>query len=103
MKMYTYTFNNGEEVFTSKLSIDEVLKRMDRLSNLMCLTREIEDNKHAENIYKKALRAYNKTEDFTGIIRLTFSEKDWLSYCLENSCITDKEIETVKFYCKIKD
>ena len=99
--MNRYTFTSGK-VFTSKLNKDEVLKRMNRLNTLMVLLEENE-NKYGRNIYEKALKAYNKTEGFTGIIHLTFSEKDWLSYHLENSCITDKQIEIIKFYCRIKE
>lgn len=32
---------------------------------------------------KKVIRAYNKEENFTGIIRLNIIEKDFLSHCIK--------------------
>ena len=99
--MYKYIFTNGD-IVTSKLKMEELQKRMDRLDVLRVLTEQYECEE-AKNICKKALKAYNKTEGFTGIIRLTFSEKDWLAYMLENDFLDSEDIETIKFYCKIKE
>lgn len=101
MKMYKYTFDNGD-VISSRLEKEEMLKRMNRLDTLRVLVEQC-DCEEGISITKKALRAYNKVEDFTGIIRLTPLEKDWLSYMLESDFNTPEEIETIKFYCKMKE
>ena len=96
--MKKYTFKNGD-VMTSKLTADELVKRLRRLDVLRVLTEGYEFGE-GESICKKALRAYNKMNGFTGIIRLTAIEKDFLRYMVENSCISDEEIEVVNFYCR---
>lgn len=98
--MYRYTFTNGD-VVTSRLPKAELLKRMNRLDTLRVLT-EQHDCPEGRSICRKALQAYNKTNDFTGIIRLTFLEKDWLAYMLEDDNYLDEDdIEAIKFYCRI--
>lgn len=99
--MYKYTFDNGE-IITSRLKKEEMLKRMKRLDTLRVLV-EQRDCKEGISITKKVLRAYNKVENFTGIIRLTPIEKNWLIYTLESDFNTPEEIEAIKFYCKIKE
>lgn len=99
--MATYKFRNGDVVF-SKLPKEEMLKRMNRLDVLRVMT-EGYDEGEGRSICDKALRAYNKVEGFTGIIRLSNIEKDFLSYQLENEFIDDKEIEVIRFYCGITD
>lgn len=94
--MRKLTFTDGHQI-TTKLSNDEILKRMRRLDTLRVLT-EQHENEEGKNICKKAIKAYNKQDNFTGIIRLTFSEKDWLSYMLESDFIDREEEETIKFY-----
>lgn len=96
--MHTYRFTDGH-VTTSKLDINEVLKRMNRLDWLRVLTEGYEDGE-GKSICNKALKAYNKAENFTGIIRLTFLEKEFLSYRLEDSMNTQKDIETIMYYIK---
>lgn len=96
--MRKYRFVDGHEV-TTKLSLDEMLKRMNRLDWLRVLTEGYEDGE-GKSICDKALRAYNKTENFTGIIRLTAIEKDFLGYRLEDSMNTEKDIETIQYYLK---
>lgn len=97
MKTTKYEFKDGH-VCTSKLGKDELLKRMNRLDVLRILTEGYEYGTGKE-ICKKVIRAYNKEENFTGIIRLNLTEKNFLGYCLENDR-TEKEIETIKFYLK---
>lgn len=94
--MRKLTFADGHQI-TTKLSNDEILKRMRRLDTLRVLT-EQHENEEGKNICKKAIKAYNKQDNFTGIIRLTFLEKDWLSYMLESDFIDGEEEETIKFY-----
>lgn len=94
--MNKYTFKNGD-IMTSELSADELIKRLRRLDILRVLT-EQNECKEGKSICKKALNAYNKMIGFTGIIRLTFSEKNWLSYKLENGFLDDEEREVVNFY-----
>ena len=95
--MKKYTFSTGE-VVTTKLDKDEMLKRMDRLDWLRVLT-ECYDEGLGLSIFEKATRAYYKFDNFTGIIRLTFLEKDFLGYMLEGM-LTDEEKEVIKFYTR---
>lgn len=97
--MNTYRFTDGHTI-SSKLTKEEVLKKMKRLDVLRVLTEGYEEGE-GYCICQKALRAYNKTDPFTGIIRLTFLEKDFLGYCLESECITEEEREVVNFFTKI--
>ena len=96
--MRKYRFVDGHEV-TTKLSLDEMLKRMNRLDWLRVLTEGYESGE-GKSICDKALRAYDKTENFTGIIRLTAIEKDFLGYMLEDSMNTEKDIETIQYYLR---
>lgn len=98
MEMKQYKFKNGD-VMTSKLSAEELMKRLRRLDTLRVMTEQCECEE-GQNISKKALRAYNKMNGFTGIIRLTFLEKDWLSYKLEDDFLDDEEREVIRFYTK---
>ena len=98
--MWKYTFKNGD-VVTSELSTEELVKRMRRLDVLRVLTEQHEEGE-GRSICAKAWKAYNKTKGFTGIIRLTTLEKDWLSYKLESDMLDEEDIECIKFYCKIK-
>ena len=99
--MKRYTWEDGYSI-TSKLSIKEVVKRMNRLDTLRVLTEQSECE-IGKSICKKALNAYNKKDNFTGVIRLTNLEKDWLSYMLESDFNTEEDIKTIKFYCRIKE
>ena len=96
--MRKFIFNDGHEI-TTKLDINEVLKRMKRLDWLRVLTEGYEDGE-GKSICDKALRAYNKKDNFTGIIKLTFLEKDFLSYMLDNEFNTAEDIEIINFYLK---
>jgi len=98
--MYEYIFSNGE-IITSRLKKEEMLKRMRRLDVLRVLTEQYECEE-MENICKKASKAYDKADDFTGIIRLTNVEKDCLAYRLEDELLSKEEIEAIEFYCKGK-
>lgn len=97
--MNEYTFSDGT-IMTSKLPADEFIKRLRRLDTLRVLTEDCECPE-GRSICEKARRAYNKMTDFTGIIRLTFSEKEWLGYMLESNNRTSEDIQVIKFYCKI--
>ena len=97
--MKRYTFNDGHQI-TSNLTAKEVLKRMRRLDVLRVLTEEIEDETY-QNICKKAIKAYNKKDNFTGIIRLTPYEKEMLMIIREdNRYITEEDKEVLDFYTK---
>lgn len=100
-KMKTYTFSNGD-VMTSRLPKEEVTKRLERLDTLRVLT-EQHECKEGKSICKKALRAYNKMDGFTGIIQLTFLEKDWLSYMLEDEFCSDEDKTVIRFYTGYKE
>lgn len=94
--MNKYTFKDGTQV-TSKLDGKEMLKRMRRLDTLRVLTEGYEEGEGV-NICKKACKAYNKLEGFTGVIRLTFSEKDFLGYMLESNMLDSEGRETINYY-----
>lgn len=99
--MTTYKFSNGDIVST-ELSKEEMLKRMNRLDKLRVMMEGYEEGQGL-SLYEKSLRAYNKTKNFTGIIRLNGSEKDFLSYRLDDKFISDDEIAIIRFYCNITD
>lgn len=100
--MKKYTFKNGD-VMTSELSAEELTKRLRRLDTLRVMMEGYDEGSDGRAIHNKAYRAYNKTKNFTGIIRLNNTEKDFLHYQLESEMITDEEIEVVRFYCGITD
>ena len=93
-----YTFKNGD-VVTSYLDADELIKRMNRLDCLRVLTENFDDGEGA-SIAKKAWVAENKSENFTGTIRLTSGEKEFLGYILENEGLTDEDVECIKYYTR---
>ena len=93
--MKRYRFSDGHEIITD-LPIEEVMKRMKRLDTLRVMTEGYEEGE-GQSICKKALRAYDK-EQFTGIIRLTTTEKDFLGYKLEDDMIDDEDREVIRFY-----
>lgn len=94
--MYTYTFKDGHKC-TSKLNQSELLKRMNRLDNLRVLTEGYEEGE-GRSICDKALKAYNKTDNFTGIIHLNRLEKDFLGYMLESDMNDEEDKEVIEFY-----
>ena len=95
--MYTYTFSNGD-VVKSNLSQDLLMQRMRRLDTLRVLTEGYEYGVGL-SIYNKALKAYNKTDNFTGLIRLNPIEKDFLSCILEdNEMLTSEDRECLEYY-----
>ena len=96
--MKKYTFKNGD-VVTSELDSKELCIRMRRLDILRVMTEGYESGE-GFNICQKALRAYNKVKGFTGIIRLSSTEKDFLSYLYENSYNDNEEIEVLNYYVK---
>lgn len=95
--MSTYTFTDGFTC-TSKLNKSELMKRMKRLDNLRVLTEEYTEGE-GRAICDKALRAYHKAKNFTGIIHLTRLEKDFLGYLLEGNG-NKEDMETIQFYLK---
>lgn len=97
--MHRYTFNDGHQI-TSMLSADEVMKRMRRLDHLMVMLEDFDEGSVFNSIYKKAVAAYDKTDNFTGRIRLSFIEKDNLGYLLDRDINTPKDIEVLKYYLK---
>lgn len=94
--MIRIAFKDGHSI-TTKLSAEDVLKRMSRLSKLIVLTEGYETGAGL-SIYNKAVNAYNKADNFTGVIRLTPAEKDFLSYKLESEYITAEKIKIIKHY-----
>ena len=76
-----------------------MLKRMRRLDILRVLTEGYEEGT-GRGICDKALRAYNKTDSFTGIIRLTAGEKDFIGYMLESDMLNSKDRETLEYYLR---
>lgn len=98
--MNTFRFSNGD-VVTTHLSQKLCLERMNRLDTLRVLT-EQHDCPEGRSITNKALRAYNKLDGFTGIIRLTNLEKDWLGYMLESDILDDEDRECINYYIRMK-
>lgn len=96
--MKRYTFTNGD-IVTSELSADELMIRMRRLDLLRVMT-ECYEAGEGLSIHNKALRAYNKVDNFTGIIRLTALEKDFMCYMRERSFLTDEDMEIINFYTR---
>lgn len=97
--MKQYTFSDGHKI-TTNLPIDVVLDRMRRLDILRVLM-EGYDEGEGYKIYKKALAAYDKTDNFTGIIRLSPLEKDFLGYKLEEDhYLTPRDIQVLNYYLK---
>lgn len=99
--MKRYTFEDGT-VVTTKLSAKEMVKRMDRLDDLRVITEGFTEGV-GRGICEKALRAYNKLNGFTGIIRLTYTEKEFLDYMLEDKFLDNEDREVIKFYTKFED
>lgn len=101
--MYKYKIKDkGTEscrIMTSKLPWTEVFKRSRRLDLLRVMVEE-HACEEGRSICKKALRAYDKLNNFTGVIKLTSCEKEWLSYMLENEFLSDEDREVIKFYIK---
>lgn len=95
--IHTYVFTD-DHVITSKLESKELQKRMDRLDWLRVLTEGYTEG-DGYSICQKALRAYNKTENFTGIIRLTVPEKDFLFYIFDTTD-DEKDIDVLRHYIK---
>ena len=104
--MYAYTFPDqwfgslsGKTYHSTIPSKDVFWKRLQRLETLILLTEQHESGE-GRSICKKALRAYNNTNNFTGIIRLTVLEKDWLGYLLESDMYDKEDIECINFYIR---
>lgn len=96
--MNEYRFSKGD-VMTSKLNKEELIKRINRLDLLRVMTEQCECVA-GQSICKKALKAYNKMENFTGIIHLTSLEKEWLWYMTEDSTLGGEKREVIEFYTK---
>lgn len=97
--MFRYTFTNGE-IITSSLPKEKLVTYMSRLDILRVLVESYDEGTIGEKIRKKVVNAFNKVENFTGRIRLTSTEKDFLLTLLENDMITEEEKEVIKYYCK---
>ena len=97
-KVFRYTFSDGHTI-TSRLERKEVKIRMERLDWLRVLTEGFSSGE-GKSIYKKALTAYNKEDNFTGIIRLSIHEKDFLGYMLEDNMLSVKDMEVINFYLR---
>nr|DAH13056.1 MAG TPA: hypothetical protein [Caudoviricetes sp.] len=93
--MITYLFSDGRYC-TSKLDGVELNKRMRRLDLLRVMTEGYESGV-GYGICQKALRAYKKTENFTGIVRLTTVEKDFLSYLMDGH--DGEYLNALRYYC----
>lgn len=94
--MFKITFKSGR-VMETKLEVKEVIARLDRLYALVSICEAYEGC--GASICAKALKAAEKNNNFTGIIRLTSTEKEFLSYLLEGS-MGDENRKVVDFYTK---
>ena len=93
---YKYVLKNGATI-TSKLPAKEISKRLGRL-NILRILIEQHESKDGKSIYQKTIKAMDKADNFTGIIRLTIAEKDLLGYMLENTMLDKEEVETINHY-----
>lgn len=106
-RVYTYTFpSSGWGTLSGKVyrslipTTKELVKRLDRLDTLRVLTEGYEDGEGL-SICKKSVKAFNNTQNFTGIVRLTFLEKEFLAYILdENEYLDDEDKECLRFYIR---
>lgn len=82
-----------------RITAAEAQKRYNRLDALRVMTEGFEEGE-GHSIAAKASRAENQPDsNFTGIIRLTLDEKDFLGYILsDNEYLSDYEKEVLKFY-----
>jgi hypothetical protein len=97
IEMNKYTWSDGFYLITN-LSMEEAVKRYNRLDTLRVLTEGYEDGQ-GYSIYTKALRALNSVNNFTGVIRLNFNEKDFLGYILdENPYLNNEDRKVLEFY-----
>jgi len=94
--MRRIAFKDGK-VVTTKLSVAETINRLNRLDSLRVLTEGYESGAGL-SICNKARKAYNQNNGFTGIIHLTKTEKDFLSYCLDSEFNTKADNDTLRFY-----
>jgi len=97
--MYRYTFPDGMS-YTTNLKMEEFIKRLNRLDTLRVICEGYDEGTTGDSIYKKALRAWSKTDNFTGVIHLTFSEKDWLSYKREGEFNRKETNEVIDYYLR---
>lgn len=95
-----YTLNNGKVIY-SYLTPEQFNERYIRLDDLRVLVEGFEGEPY-EPIYKKVIRALNANL-FTGIIRLSFAERDALGYLLENDMNTARDIAAIKYYIHYKE
>ena len=94
----TYILLSGEK-YKSNLPMDKFCEVFYRLCYLMVLTEEYDDEVY-KNIHRKAKRAFDKMDGFTGIIRLTTLEKDFLGALLEDELLDDEYKKVIKHYIK---
>ena len=102
--MHKYTFPktgwgslSGKTYYSIIPSTDEFIKRLKEALRVLV---EQHDCEEGNNICKKAIRAYNNKDNFTGIIRLRPAEKEWLSYFLESDMYDKEDIECINFYLR---
>lgn len=96
---HRYEWPDGKWL-TTELPMKEMLNRLNRLDTLRVLTEGYEEGE-GYNICQKAWKAWNKQENFTGIIRLTNTEKDFLGYIrYENEYLDRDDIRCLDFYLK---
>lgn len=94
-----YTLNNGKVIY-SYLTPEQLNERYIRLDDLRILVEDFEGEPY-EPIYKKAVRALN-ANPFTGIIHLSFAERDALGYLLERDTLSSADVAVLNYYLKLK-
>ena len=95
--MKRYTFKDGHSITSKITDSREIMRRLNRLDWLRVLTEGYTEGE-GYSICKKAWRAYNKVDNFTGVIRLTSLEKDFLGYMLDGDMIDDHDREVINYY-----
>ena len=99
--MNTIQFKNGDKIIT-KLATREYIRRYNILDTLRVLVEGHEEGTGVD-IYNKTIKALNKNVGFTGIIRLNNTEKDFLSYKLESTMISDNDRKVILKYTQYKE
>ena len=98
--LYKYSWKNSngkEDYITSQLPWNEVQKRLKRLDSMISLLEGFDIGEYAK-LYRRFYNAYITKDNFTGIVRLSSSEKELLGYLWESELLSKSDQEALEFY-----
>ena len=98
--LYKYSWKNQngkEDYITSYLPWNDVQARLKRLDSMISLLEGFDSGEYAK-LYKRFYKAYNTKDNFTGIVRLSSSEKELLGYLWESELLSKSDQEALEFY-----